>query len=659
MIRIYTSKVKGAGTDANVSLNVIGVKGSSGWHQLRAKQDSFERGKEDAFTLQLPDLGMLTHLGVKSDGTGQGPAWHLDKVCIIPPAVPSALAAPAQGKTANSLQPGRRGSSGNTGLPGQPVWFVARRWLDVVHGLEVLLEVQAADPAKSLVQYQVEVHTSDVKNAGTDAQVFVQLFGEQGSGEAQELRSGKSSDNTFRRGGADTFNLQLPYLGPLSKLRVWLEGPGSPWHLTLIIVRGPEGTVTYFPCARWLGTTATAGDSSGQPVQGNAVLPLELLGTDVDPRRTQADYKVVTRTSDIVGGGTDAAVYIELIGSNGSTSGLQHLQPTGPHTFDQGRVDEFRIRCEALGDLAQLRIGHDGTGSHPAWHIQQVEVTDMSSSRTWYFEADCWLAASHGSIDRLLQASSTDPLADRQAYQVTVYTSKRPGAAKTAGASIFIILHGSHGLPVTSTNGSNTIANSSRQRSSEHSPEVLSSPRLELSGGGPDSFSEGGVGSFTLPAVRNLGQLRHITLELTALAEACSWHCQHVEVSNSTGERWLFPCNAWLAAGSSGSLKQLAAAAGQPQRVLQPAPNLDALWQQIKLETQQQQQERYKVAVYTSDNSSPTSDARVSVTLHGTSGEAGPFELSAQGCSCFQPGACDVFDVASPTKLGQLQRLKV
>eukprot|EP00878_Enallax_costatus_P043429 GHUV01051407.1.p1 GENE.GHUV01051407.1~~GHUV01051407.1.p1 ORF type:complete len:166 (-),score=42.07 GHUV01051407.1:613-1110(-) len=45
MIRIYTSKVKGAGTDANVSLNVIGVKGSSGWHQLRAKQDSFERGK--------------------------------------------------------------------------------------------------------------------------------------------------------------------------------------------------------------------------------------------------------------------------------------------------------------------------------------------------------------------------------------------------------------------------------------------------------------------------------------------------------------------------------------------------------------------------------------------------------------------------------------
>ena len=73
----------------------------------------------------------------------------------------------------------------------------------------------------------------------------------------------------------------------------------------------------------------------------------------------------------------------------------------------------------------------------------------------------------------------------------------------------------------------------------------------------------------------------------------------------------------------------------------------------------QQQQERYKVAVYTSDKSSPASNVRAIVTIYGSSGEAGPCELSAQGGSCFQPGACDAFDVTSPTKLGQLQRLKV
>jgi hypothetical protein len=54
-------------------------------------------------------------------------------------------------------------AAGGFGHGGQPVWFVARRWLDAVHGLEVLLEAQGSDPAKSLVTYAVEVYTSDLK----------------------------------------------------------------------------------------------------------------------------------------------------------------------------------------------------------------------------------------------------------------------------------------------------------------------------------------------------------------------------------------------------------------------------------------------------------------------------------------------------------------
>jgi hypothetical protein len=173
--------------------------------------------QEDCFTLKLPDLGPLTHLAIKSDGAGEGPAWHLDKVCIIPPA---AAASSSSGTHASRLGAGavtagasrqvsrtasfaadrERGShtacstprgsnasmqlqllsAGSTGLgaataaaaasaaggfgqSGQPVWFVARRWLDVTHGLEVLLEAQGSNPAKSLVTYGVEVYTSDLK----------------------------------------------------------------------------------------------------------------------------------------------------------------------------------------------------------------------------------------------------------------------------------------------------------------------------------------------------------------------------------------------------------------------------------------------------------------------------------------------------------------
>jgi hypothetical protein len=179
--------------------------------------------QEDCFTLRLPDLGLLTHLAIKSDGAGEGPAWHLDKVCIIPPPPAAAAASSTNSHTSRlgagaatgspSRQVSRtasfsadcgvsrsacstpRGSgnsshlqlltassaaqgalaaaassaaaaaaSGGFGQNGQqPVWFVARRWIDAAHGLEVLLEAQGSDPAKSLVTYGVEVYTSDLK----------------------------------------------------------------------------------------------------------------------------------------------------------------------------------------------------------------------------------------------------------------------------------------------------------------------------------------------------------------------------------------------------------------------------------------------------------------------------------------------------------------
>jgi hypothetical protein len=98
-------------------------------------------------------------------------------------------------------------------------------------------------------------------------------------------------------------------------------------------------------------------------------------------------------------------------------------------------------------------------------------------------------------------------------------------------------------------------------------------------------------------------------------AESSSWHCQHLEVlCTSTGECFLFPCNAWLSSSSSSSSNRTAAAAAGagaggaaagsagPQLLLYPAASLDAMWRQLQLEEQQQQQqEELTVAVYTAD----------------------------------------------------------
>jgi len=91
-------------------------------------------------------------------------------------------------------------------------------------------------------------------------------------------------------------------------------------------------------------------------------------------------------------------------------------------------------------------------------------------------------------------------------------------------------------------------------------------------------------------------------------AQAVAWHCQHVEVvDTSTGETWLFPCNAWLG-GPSASLPATAAAASaqikaEQSKLLLPTASLDGLFKQLQEEQEEEQKEQYKVAVYTSAQS--------------------------------------------------------
>ena len=55
------------------------------------------------------------------------------------------------------------------------------------------------------VAYQISIHTGGVFGAGTDANVFVVLYGEQGKSDTYWLRN--KTDN-FERNGIDYFKVQ-------------------------------------------------------------------------------------------------------------------------------------------------------------------------------------------------------------------------------------------------------------------------------------------------------------------------------------------------------------------------------------------------------------------------------------------------------------------
>lgn len=87
---VCTSDVRGAGTDANVFMDVYG-KDESGVDQsdhvefTTATKSSFERNQEDRFNFDLEDVGKPYKIRIGHDGKGFGAGWHLDKVRRVIP----------------------------------------------------------------------------------------------------------------------------------------------------------------------------------------------------------------------------------------------------------------------------------------------------------------------------------------------------------------------------------------------------------------------------------------------------------------------------------------------------------------------------------------------------------------------------------------------
>ena len=81
-----------------------------------------------------------------------------------------------------------------------------------------------SDPSNQRVSLvlliQVVTYTSDVRGAGTDATVFIELEGQLGSSPRQGLIPPGSASDSFGRGQADPFRLHLPELGKLQSLTI-------------------------------------------------------------------------------------------------------------------------------------------------------------------------------------------------------------------------------------------------------------------------------------------------------------------------------------------------------------------------------------------------------------------------------------------------------
>lgn len=97
------------------------------------------------------------------------------------------------------------------------------------------------------MQYTVVMYTGKQDGAGTDGDVYLTLFGENGSSQ----RTCLDNDGDDRESGdIDTYAMDAKDLGELSQCYVEVNGDG--WFLEKIIVSDTNGSTWTFPCGRWL-----------------------------------------------------------------------------------------------------------------------------------------------------------------------------------------------------------------------------------------------------------------------------------------------------------------------------------------------------------------------------------------------------------------------
>uniref|UniRef100_UPI0040389444 polycystin-1-like protein 1 n=1 Tax=Callospermophilus lateralis TaxID=76772 RepID=UPI0040389444 len=104
-------------------------------------------------------------------------------------------------------------------------------------------------------------------------------------------------------------------------------------------------------------------------------------------------YAVVIDTGFRAPAQFTSKVFIVLCGENGLSETKELCSPEKT-LFERNSRHTFILSTPAqLGPLRKIRLWHDSCGPSPSWFISHVMVKELHSGQSWFFPAQCWLAA--------------------------------------------------------------------------------------------------------------------------------------------------------------------------------------------------------------------------------------------------------------------------
>lgn len=265
----------------------------------------------------------------------------------------------------------------------------------IISYIALFIKLRAEADFRPTQRYLITVQTGSDEDAGTNSQVHIRLHGvdESLSGDKRLLGSGRV-DN-FESGSRETIELFVDGTGELRGVSIGHDNTGDKpgWILNTITVE-TEGKRWDFAWNNWIATDARTNPSLVFTTDGAIETP------ELRPSGAIARYKITVKTSNKDGAGTDANVWIILIGQDRQTRRCI-LGEAGVNNFERNKLDEFIVDAEDVGtieEIGNIIVGHDNRGEKPGWHLEYIEIRMVNirtgeESRPRRLNWNKWLAA--------------------------------------------------------------------------------------------------------------------------------------------------------------------------------------------------------------------------------------------------------------------------
>ncbi|KAM9225590.1 lipoxygenase homology domain-containing protein 1 isoform 3-T3 [Dugong dugon] len=608
---VWTTDLKKAGTNSPIFIQIYGKKGRTDEILLNPNNKWFKPGKTEKFRVEIPDLGIFYKIRVWHDKRSPGSGWHLERMTLM-----------------NTLTKDKYN-------------FNCNRWLDANEDdNEIVREMTAEGPTvrriMGMARYRVTVCTGELEGAGTDANVYLCLYGDVGDTGERLMYNCRNNTDPFEKGSADEFTIEAVTLRKVRRVRIRHDGKGagSGWYLERVLVREegqPESDNVEFPCFRWLDKDK----DDGQLVR-------ELLPSDSNATLKNYRYHISVKTGDVSGASTDSRVYIKLYGEKSDT--IKQVLLVSDNNlkdyFERGRVDEFTLETLNIGTINRLVIGHDSTGMHAGWFLGNVQIRVPRQGKQYTFPVNRWLDKNQA--DRRLEVelypSEVVEIQKLIHYEVEIWTGDVSGAGATS--RVFIQIYGKEGK-------TEVLFLSSRSKIFDRASK--------------DIFQ---TDTFTVPTM-DLGPLTKIRIRHDNSGNRAGWFLDRIDITDMNNEiTYYFPCQRWLAVEEDD---------GQLSRELLPVDESYVLppedeeggggdnnpLDNLALE-QKDKSTTFSVTIKTGDKKNAGTDANVFVTLFGTQDNTGMTLLKSSKTNSdkFERNSIEIFTVET-LNLGDLWKVRI